>query len=303
MVLDRLQKVLVDCYNIEKDIQEIPVKIENKKEQLNKCKAQYLDLMERVKNIKSSINENKTLFNDKKAKREAAELKLEKVTTQREYDLENAIVDDCKSEEKRLKFAIQKLEKNKDILTERIKDTELKLKDLNEKTDKEIEALDADLIEKKKQNDSLQKKREKYSKDLNDPELLFKIERIIKNKGTIASAPLRSGVCMGCYMQLPDQFVNVIRSNTEVQFCPYCSRILYYEKGKDDEEILESNAKYIRERQNEITKEESDIEYSDIQEDSSVDMDISGDDDVEEIIRSGKDNREDMIADESEFDF
>jgi predicted nucleic acid-binding Zn-ribbon protein len=52
-------------------------------------------------------------------------------------------------------------------------------------------------------------------------------------KGIVA---IKGGVCMGCHMILPAQFANDIHVGKEIVFCPYCSRILFYEEAKPGEE-------------------------------------------------------------------
>jgi uncharacterized protein YbaR (Trm112 family) len=47
---------------------------------------------------------------------------------------------------------------------------------------------------------------------------------------------IRGGVCMGCHMILPVQFANTVRQGEEIVFCPYCSRILYYEEAEEGQE-------------------------------------------------------------------
>jgi RNase P subunit RPR2 len=47
---------------------------------------------------------------------------------------------------------------------------------------------------------------------------------------------IKGGVCMGCHMILPVQFANSVRMGEEIVFCPYCSRILYYEESEQGEE-------------------------------------------------------------------
>jgi RNase P subunit RPR2 len=47
---------------------------------------------------------------------------------------------------------------------------------------------------------------------------------------------IKGGVCMGCHMILPVQFANSVRIGEEIVFCPYCSRILYYEEAEQGEE-------------------------------------------------------------------
>jgi RNase P subunit RPR2 len=68
-----------------------------------------------------------------------------------------------------------------------------------------------------------------------DPELLFKFERIIRNKGS-GTVAIKGGVCMGCHMILPIQFANTVRLGEEYVFCPYCSRILFFEESEEGEE-------------------------------------------------------------------
>ena len=41
---------------------------------------------------------------------------------------------------------------------------------------------------------------------------------------------------MGCHMILPAQFANNVRLGEEFVFCPYCSRILYYEESAEGED-------------------------------------------------------------------
>jgi DNA-directed RNA polymerase subunit M/transcription elongation factor TFIIS len=41
---------------------------------------------------------------------------------------------------------------------------------------------------------------------------------------------------MGCHMILPVQFANEVRIGEEFIFCPYCSRILFYEESAEGEE-------------------------------------------------------------------
>jgi predicted nucleic acid-binding Zn-ribbon protein len=93
------------------------------------------------------------------------------------------------------------------------------------------------LTTRKEELKSLAADEAKYSEGL-DAELLFKFQRIIKNKGGKGIVPLRAGVCSGCHMILPAQFANNVRAGEEIVFCPYCSRILYYEEVPEEEEAL-----------------------------------------------------------------
>ena len=73
-----------------------------------------------------------------------------------------------------------------------------------------------------------------------DPEVLFKFERIIRNKMGRGIVAIKNGVCTGCHMVLPVQFANMIHEGKEIVFCPYCSRILFYEESEEGEDYFDT---------------------------------------------------------------
>ena len=54
---------------------------------------------------------------------------------------------------------------------------------------------------------------------------------ILKNKESSGIVTVTQGHCDGCYLVLPPEFVNKIRAGKEVQYCPNCSRVLYWTEG------------------------------------------------------------------------
>lgn len=66
-----------------------------------------------------------------------------------------------------------------------------------------------------------------------DSDTLFKFDRIIKNKQGIGIVPVQGNVCMGCHMILSAQFAIEVRKEN-IMYCPYCSRILYYQESEQD---------------------------------------------------------------------
>jgi len=81
--------------------------------------------------------------------------------------------------------------------------------------------------------------------------LKFKFERIVKNKDGIGIVTISKGHCNGCYLMLPNEFVNLVRKSEEVQYCPNCSRILYHDNSPDSlfvidyDEGTENDAAYF----------------------------------------------------------
>jgi RNase P subunit RPR2 len=75
--------------------------------------------------------------------------------------------------------------------------------------------------------------------------------------------PIIKGVCSGCHIILPPQFVNEVRIGKEIRFCPECSRILYFkpdEEGEEDITAIPFNLEedYYEEGMDEDDEEEED---------------------------------------------
>ena len=108
---------------------------------------------------------------------------------------------------------------------------------------------------------------------------------------------VRNGVCTGCHMILPAQFANIVREGENINFCPYCSRILYYEEVSEDQQqdytamgVAGSLAGLDDDDDDEEEDEESRFNEGDDDEDSRSEYD---DDD---------ENEEDDESEESEDD-
>jgi predicted nucleic acid-binding Zn-ribbon protein len=59
--------------------------------------------------------------------------------------------------------------------------------------------------------------------------LLHRYQMIFSRRGGVAVAEAKGGTCQGCRMRLPPQLYNEIQKHLQIQYCPNCQRILYYE--------------------------------------------------------------------------
>jgi predicted nucleic acid-binding Zn-ribbon protein len=107
-----------------------------------------------------------------------------------------------------------------------------------EQQEKDLEerrmGIEAEISNKKEQIRKLEQDEQELIPGL-DPEVLFKFERIIRNKMGRGIVAIKGGVCNGCHMILPIQFTNMVREGEDIVFCPYCSRILFYEESAGEE--------------------------------------------------------------------
>ncbi|MDR1838543.1 MAG: C4-type zinc ribbon domain-containing protein [Treponema sp.] len=233
--LRSLQEIIYEKIGLEKNIQEIPKLLSTDEEVLLRLKKNFIEKNQEYEKVKAEEVDLKNRLAEAELTREKSEKNMDAVSTQREYEALDKEIRDASEKEQTFRKDLQNKERILGELDEQLKQQtaliEQKEKDLEDRR-KKIEAETAD---KQKQIDALSKKENKLTENL-DKEVVFKFERIIKNKMGIGIVAIKGNVCMGCHMILPVQFASDVRSGEEFVFCPYCSRILYYEEAEEGEE-------------------------------------------------------------------
>ncbi len=231
--LKNLQDVLAKKYEIEAEVEELPKSLNDKTEVLERSKKEFIDKNGEYEEEKAKVATLKMQLEEAERSREAGEKSMDSIKTHREYEVLDKQISEAQAKEDSIRKELQKEEKKLAEINDDLKSEEELIADL-EKDAEEVkgsieEALakhNADLVDLKEQ--------EKIMSEGIDSEIIFKFQRIIQRnrKGIVA---VRGNVCDGCHMILPAQFANEIRSGKKILFCPYCSRILYYEESGDSE--------------------------------------------------------------------
>jgi len=229
-VLQQLQEILSKKYAIERDILEIPKALETKQEILNRLKKSYVEKNEEFESTKAEIRHLNFEMTEAERIREESEKKMDVITTQREYEALDKEIRDASEKEQRFRREIQKKERDLEEMSAALEREEQMIKMQEEELATENDKIKAETSDKETLLASLVKEEGKITPDMDD-DILFKFQRIIRNKSGVGIVPVKSNVCSGCHMVLPAQFVNDIRGGEEIQFCPYCSRILFWEDG------------------------------------------------------------------------
>jgi predicted nucleic acid-binding Zn-ribbon protein len=223
--LRALQEVLSRKFEVEKEIQEIPKSLATKTELLNRLRKSFVDKSAGYQGVRGRIGELGQKLTEAEQSREKYEGQMDLIKTQREYEaLDKEIKEATEKEQTLSKGALEK--------------EEMMIKKQEEDVKEEQSKIKLKVKEKNQELKKLQNEEKKITPGL-DEEILFKFERIIKSKSGVGIVSLSKGVCAGCYMILPPQFVNEVRLGEKVEFCPYCSRILFY-SAEDEEESLET---------------------------------------------------------------
>jgi len=235
--LRMLQDILSQKIKLEYEIQEIPKQLGNLEEAHKRTRKAFIDKNLEYEKIKSAEEEARASLREAEAAREKAERTISEINTQREYEALDKERNTAEKNEQQYGKEVQMKEKALMDLDEQIKQHTALIEQQEKELAEKRAGIDAEIAAKKKQIESLLKKEKSLAGDL-DQEVVFKFERILRNKMGLGIVAIKGNVCQGCHMILPAQFSNNVRLGEEFIFCPYCSRILYYEESAEGEDIF-----------------------------------------------------------------
>ena len=233
--LKTLQNILSEKIELEQKIQEIPKLLNTQEELLARMKKSFIEKNQDYEKAKSAEAEYRNSLADAEAKKEKAEKNMEAISTQREYEALDKEIQDADEKAKEFRNKLLREERNILELDEQMKQSQALIEQQETDLEERRKGIQTEIAEKNVQMEALAEKEKNLTPDL-DPEVLFKFERIIRNKMGRGIVAIKGGVCMGCHMILPAQFANNVREGEEIVFCPYCSRILFYEESEQAEE-------------------------------------------------------------------
>lgn len=233
--LRELQNVLAEKFAVLEEIKEIPRTLETKEELLTRGKKTFLEKHEKYEKAKEELKMLRSSLDQAELDREKSEKRMEEISTQREYEALEKEIKEATAKEQSLRKNLLAKERYCTELEEQLEEQESLIELQEEEVHTETEKKDEELAKKEAQLVQLKQKEDELSPGI-DETVLFKFERIIKNKNGIGIVPVHGLVCQGCHMTLPVQMVNDVRKEEEFKFCPYCSRILFYEQVESAEE-------------------------------------------------------------------
>ena len=215
--LRKLQEVLREKFSLEDQVKSIPAHLNEESEKLEKAEENYKNLSDKLAEI---VQEHKSLairYEDASAQKISYEKQVEFINTQREFEALAKQLEEAKTLE-------QSLLKQRDS-----KDSEEKA--MEKEVRKASEELDS-------QRAIVEEERGKVEGKLD--EMTAKIRELEEECEAINGiVPVHGQVCMGCDRVLPMQFVIDLRlkqQSNEIEYCPYCSRIIYKEELDEDME-------------------------------------------------------------------
>jgi predicted nucleic acid-binding Zn-ribbon protein len=234
--LRALQDVLSRKFEVEREIQEIPKSLATKTELLNRLRKSLTDRGDAYEAVKARLKEIEQRLAEAEEAREQYEGQMDAIKTQREYEALDKEIRDATEKEQGLRKELQKEQQAEEELRVALEKDQLMIQKQEEDVEEEQSKIKIKVKEKNTELKKLAGDERRITPGLDD-DILFKFERIIRNKAGVGIVALAKSVCTGCHMILPPQFVNTVRLGADVNFCPYCSRILFYQADEEGETL------------------------------------------------------------------
>ena len=230
--LKNLQEILVQKYELEEKIEEAPKRIGTQEEALSRDQKEFIAKNADYESKKAVVLQLRAELEAAMKSREDGEKSMDNISTHREYEALEKQISEAKEREEEIRKNLQKEEKDLAIIDETLKGLEGRIEASKQFLQDSKTSIDNELAQYNAQIAELKAKEDEITPNL-DQEILFKFQRIIqRNDEGIVS--VKNGVCTGCHMILPAQFANTVRDSESILFCPYCSRILFYEEADAD---------------------------------------------------------------------
>lgn len=237
--LKTYQQILSERVTLEEEIELLPRTIEAQNEMLSRLKKTFAEKSEAFNRSEEKVRELRQALQEAEMTREHAERQMDGITTQREYEAINKEIRDATEKEQALRKDIQLEERAFAEIEEELQKTDGGIVMLDQEIKEKSSAIDQEKEAKLASVEELKRNEGIISEGIGS-DILFKLERIIRNKKGVGVVPVHGVVCTGCHMILPANFVNDIRDEetSKVHFCPYCSRILFFEQTDEAPDFI-----------------------------------------------------------------
>jgi predicted nucleic acid-binding Zn-ribbon protein len=226
-LLVKLQAVDKTLYEAEQELLAIPERLTELADReavlaqtLSELEAQLEDVAGRRKALET---ENDSI----RSRLRRAENRLMAAKSTKEYQAANAEIGEAKDAIKSNDDTLIEFMEKQDGLTTQVKQQ----KELSSEFDKQAGQERKKLAERQahleKAIASMQGDREGLTDGV-DSSLLSQYDFIRQRRQGVALAPVSTGTCLACHMDIPPQQFNELQRMDKVMICPSCSRLIYW---------------------------------------------------------------------------
>lgn len=239
-LFDRLRKfqgLLMERVAIEKEIRELPKSIAAQEEVLTRARKSYGERSLRLEEAQSRVGQLRAELADVVQHKEKSEQQMDTISNPREFEALNKEITEAGLKEDQLRKDLKREDENLHEAESEVLASETLISSQETEVAEKRTRIRNDESSMKARVSELKTLEAETTTDI-DSEVVFKFERIIKSKQGVGIVPVKGVVCSGCSMILPAQFVNEVRQSDKIVFCPYCSRVLFYQDSDSTQEDM-----------------------------------------------------------------
>ena len=204
---------------LEEGLQQAVEKFEAEKQRLEDVRKTHRQKEDDLKKNVDALKKTKDRLLEVKTNKEyQAMLKEIETLEKRNGDYEEEIL-----------IALEAIDKTKKEIEEREKE----LTEYRRVFDNDVALIDKELGSLDEVFGNLQKDRGALQGQVRT-DLLKRYETIKSKRNGYAVATIWKGICEGCHMTLPPQMCIELQKGNEMMECPFCSRILYWDKNRHE---------------------------------------------------------------------
>ena len=231
--LRKLQEVLQEKFALEQQVETLPRELRREESVLKTMEKELSDLQTLSSDTIDEVKSLSIRYEDAFQTRTGYEKQMEFLSTQREYEALSKQLEEARANEETLlkqrnsrTKESEKLKKDLEAKVAAVDEQKAKVEEEKAKVDSQLSGINEKIAELDAACQEI--KGSTLSDDLYD-----KFCNIVRKKGGVGVVPVHGQVCMGCDRVLPMQFVIDLRERqekNEIDYCPYCSRIIWYEQ-------------------------------------------------------------------------
>lgn len=235
--LRRFQELLLERVAIEQEVRELPKSISAQEEVLTRARKSYADKSQRLDETQGRVGQLRAELAEVVQHKEHSEQQMDSISNPREFEALNKEITEAGLKEDQTRKDLKREEENLREVEEEVRQGLTLIESQESEIAEKRTRISNDEASMKDRIKSLRTEETDTTSDI-DPEVVFKFERIIKSKQGVGIVPVKGVVCSGCSMILPAQFVNEVRQSDKIVFCPYCSRVLFFQEGDEAQEAM-----------------------------------------------------------------
>jgi predicted nucleic acid-binding Zn-ribbon protein len=224
--LEELQQVDLRIRDLSAEAETHPARLRQIETERNQAKAQLDATRGRLADNERARRQNEQLLQLEKEKVRKWESRLNELKTPREYAALARELDIAKKTNQTADEEIKRLAAEYSELKKQVEAAEQVLAEKEAVVAREGAEIKGILAGLQGRMTELETERNRLV-ELCDRSLVSKYERIRKQRGGVAVAPVVGGTCKGCQRNIPPQMANNLLTGTEILSCPNCHRFIY----------------------------------------------------------------------------